>query len=311
MSIPKRHHTLPRFYLAGFAREGLLWLFDRQESEYRRQSVINTAVEKKFYTRVYNEEQEHADVEALLAKVEGHSKPILESLAQGDEITADERETFAFFVALLYLRTPGFRGKHNAFAEATLKRVSKIELATAEQAATWMERAKAQDIEFPANVTPESVSEFFTRGEYSFELSRNESIMSMLMLAFPFFQTFRALEWRILHAPARKAFITSDEPIALIPSKNHQTIGLGSVGLLTPGVVKVVPLQSEACLLMGDPGKRLFHGEATREQVRELNLTTAVQSRRFAMGRDRALIHSLVQQAGLRGRPPDDGFEFS
>jgi hypothetical protein len=47
---PKRHHFLPQFYLEGFARDGLVALFDREKNEIRLQQPLNTAVIGHFYT---------------------------------------------------------------------------------------------------------------------------------------------------------------------------------------------------------------------------------------------------------------------
>ncbi|PYJ97417.1 MAG: hypothetical protein DME23_15650 [Verrucomicrobia bacterium] len=41
---PKRHHFPPEFYLNGFTRDGLLWLYDRERKQYRRQAPHNTAI---------------------------------------------------------------------------------------------------------------------------------------------------------------------------------------------------------------------------------------------------------------------------
>src|SRR2546423_12733762 len=47
---PKRQHFLPRFYLDGFTRDGLVAVFDREKNEIRLQQPVNTAVIGHFYT---------------------------------------------------------------------------------------------------------------------------------------------------------------------------------------------------------------------------------------------------------------------
>lgn len=39
---PKRQHFLPRFYLDGFAKDGLVAMFDRDKKEVRVQQPVNT-----------------------------------------------------------------------------------------------------------------------------------------------------------------------------------------------------------------------------------------------------------------------------
>ena len=82
--------------------------------------------------------------------------------------------------------------------------------------------------------------EFVHRGEYSIELSPNESMKSMLKLSLSIGDAFSALDWTVLHADEKSAFIASDEPIALLPPKGHRPGGFYGTGLLTPGAVKIV-----------------------------------------------------------------------
>ena len=71
MSIPKRHHYLPQFYLEHFCRDGSIWIFDRDTKKYRRDGTQNTAVISHYYSAEGIEGERRADIEAMFARIEG------------------------------------------------------------------------------------------------------------------------------------------------------------------------------------------------------------------------------------------------
>jgi len=80
MNKPKRHHYLPQFYLKNFCKNGFLWVYDRNNNEYRQQTPINTAVKKKYYTTTGPDGRSHNEIETVLANIEGETKHIIEKI---------------------------------------------------------------------------------------------------------------------------------------------------------------------------------------------------------------------------------------
>ena len=62
-----RHHFLPEFYLDGFTRDGMLWIFDRALKEYRHQQPQDTAVRRHFYSIKKPNGERDVQVEKLLS----------------------------------------------------------------------------------------------------------------------------------------------------------------------------------------------------------------------------------------------------
>ena len=83
---PKRHHFLPEFYLNGFARDGLLWLYDRDRKQYRRQTPHNTAIIGHYYAFENQEGEKDYSVEKFLSVIEGKAKATIERLERRDSI---------------------------------------------------------------------------------------------------------------------------------------------------------------------------------------------------------------------------------
>lgn len=73
MSIPKRHHTVPQFYLRRFAVEDQVQLVSRDDLSRRVvTSVGNALTEKYFYTQTTHEGGRSHSIESLLAtQIEG------------------------------------------------------------------------------------------------------------------------------------------------------------------------------------------------------------------------------------------------
>lgn len=103
---PKRQHFLPRFYLDGFTKEGVLAVYDREANEIRVQQPVNTGVIGHFYTLEDEEGRKRFEVEKMLSEFEAKASPTIRKLAAKEEISADERSDLAIFVALAGFRTP-------------------------------------------------------------------------------------------------------------------------------------------------------------------------------------------------------------
>src|SRR5688500_13218841 len=84
--VPRRHHFLPRFYLAGFTisgkEDGELHVRDRQNGRRWKATPVSFAYERDFY-RVDDVPDIAPDaVEGLLARVEADLAPVLSDIAK-------------------------------------------------------------------------------------------------------------------------------------------------------------------------------------------------------------------------------------
>ncbi len=79
MNNPIRQHHVPKFYLDGFVdSSGYVNVFDRVRKEYRSTAPKNLSVIKDYYT-VNSKNGKSYEVETQLAKLEGHTAPIISS----------------------------------------------------------------------------------------------------------------------------------------------------------------------------------------------------------------------------------------
>jgi hypothetical protein len=124
---PKRQHFLPRFYLEGFTRDGLVAVFDREKNEIRLQQPVNTAVIGHFYTMEDAEGRRRFELEALLSEYEGKAKPVINKLVgAAPDLSADERSNLAIFIALAATRTPDMVHSVQALNGEMVKETAKV-----------------------------------------------------------------------------------------------------------------------------------------------------------------------------------------
>lgn len=82
MAVAKRHHTVPQFYLRGFADEGQIGTVRLPGKVRFVQAVRKAASQANFYALKGHENGPDV-VERLLAKVEGEAASLFEALVRG------------------------------------------------------------------------------------------------------------------------------------------------------------------------------------------------------------------------------------
>lgn len=114
MTIPKRHHYIPRFYLERFVdSQGLVWVFDKSGDRVFRAAPAALGVEKWFYEapELRGTETSPLFLEAQFAQLEAEAAKItacwLRQVETGDVVVMPEvnREIMSLYIATQLLRT--------------------------------------------------------------------------------------------------------------------------------------------------------------------------------------------------------------
>lgn len=297
-NTPKRHHYLPEFYLRGFAPDGLLHVYDRADKAYRKQTPKNTAVESHFYTIENEDGERSAAVEGLLAQVDDAAANVIAKVIARDALSDRERADLALFVALLRSRTPdydkGYREMTDKMAREIARLVYPDETAVAEDI-----RRFEQETGKSLGVPPAVALEMLHSQELMYVPHRNETIRAMLLLSTQIAPAFAAMTWTVLHAPPKRAFVTSDAPLVTYPPRGWDSHGWMGIGLLTPGVENVVPMTAKAALAITQGEKDLRHWPASDFAVQITNNGTARRSDRYIISPSEKLLRSVVSRAAV------------
>jgi len=298
MNEPVKQHVAPSSYLEQFSRDGAIWVFDRTTGEIRPQPPKTSTISRNFYTFIDNDGNNRYDIEKFLGNIEGNAKPAMGKLSSGAAITADEKEWLCWFLGFAVTRTVRFQRQVNGMHEQLATLIGDEAFGTVERAAETM-KAYA-DIGNELGGTPEEAAAFFSERRFIVEVHRNASLDSMMTVTDKIAHAFLNMDWIVWHAPRRTSFITSDNPIALVPTQptNH----LMGIGINTPGVLKIFPLSLGAALVMYDRGQSIDHRETDQGAVRSMNFRLALNGDRWVIARDEALLTSIVQRLPRGGR---------
>jgi len=217
----RRHHYVPRFYLAAFqsASDRLhLYHFSSQRA-FKDASLRKQCYRHRFYGK-------SEDIENRLARLEADAASVLRVIrasGQAPAIGTREYATLLTFVALQDLRTPVARQK--------VKELS----------------AKMDDQVFGTNdPAPESGIERFS------PMDDDEALRLHLMVLPQYATTMSDLQLHVAHTSAREKLITSDNPVFKYNSYCRAVQGWGVLGADSPGLQIFLPLGPTDLLLLYD-----------------------------------------------------------
>ena len=245
--LKRRHHTVPRFHLLRFANERKQVIRVELPGDRRHLvSIDDASVERDFYLI----EQEHGSksdaVEELLGKFEDAAargvRAVVDDLAW--PIPDQVRQDIAGWAALQALRTTTQRQSGNEIADMLLK--LQVGVGGKPQIRRLMrEHLGREPTDAEVDQAWNGATDF---DSYSIKAHRNEHLKIMLDLLPGTASMFYARGWTLIRFQ-RKALITCDNPVHLVPAPDHPR--WSGIGLVTAAQI-FVPLDRRMALLMGD-----------------------------------------------------------
>jgi len=291
---PKKHHFLPQFYLRGFSREDHVCLYDREKREYRRQKPINIAFVKHFYTTALEGGESDTLVEEMLSRIEGQAKPIIDDLISGKHLTLTQRFRLSRFLGFLFTRTPKFDRETTQLADQTHKQIAKELIPTVEAAARVLEKSGNDTF-----VTAESFFDFIHKERFQITGHRNIVLDFMMKHAQEASKGLFSMNWEVVHAPSKRAFITSDAPFGYIVPDNLKDTDRPILGILSEEILKVIPLSPEIALRIGAYGLGFSHVVVDRRELAKINLAVAKECDRFLIGTNEDSVRFVVERSRI------------
>lgn len=240
----RRHHTVPKFYLRGFAdRDTLLTVPLPGERRYR-QSVNSAAVETDFYALPGHEDGDDV-LERALADVEAPAAAIISRIESGTwPISPEERQACGFFIALQSTRTQTRRRTANSI-EA---QVARLQIGLGGRT-----RFKEQLQQADADITDETADRLWSEAVRPegppIEITGAAFAEQMLTTATQLLPYILGRPWTLVRFD-RRSLITSDHPISLVAAADASP--WQGVGYATAAAI-LMPLTRKLGLVMGDP----------------------------------------------------------
>lgn len=273
---PKRQHFLPRFYLDGFTRDGVLAVFDRDQNEVRIQKPESTGVIGHFYTVEDDQGRKRFELEQALSEIESKAAPIIKKLAAQEGISDDERSEMAMFVALGMCRTPDLVDSIKQMNGDMIRRMTKIMFSDVNRVKSMLrDKPDSQISEETLEADAKAMVEFAASDAYKVETHHGWALgMSMTMFS-SIAPILAGRDWLVVHRDCdKRSFVTSDAPLVLttvMPRKDN----FGGIGFANADALSLFPLtQSCALLIFGNDGG-FAHKTVSQENVKQINLMVA------------------------------------
>lgn len=301
---PKRQHYLPRFYLDGFATDGLVAVYDREKNEIRSQQPKDTTVIGHFYTVEDAEGRRRFEIEALLSEYEGKASPVIKKLAGKETITADERSDLAIFMALGAMRTPdiveSLQLMNSDMVMAMAKRIYlNVDRIAADLRKDPVYAGRSDD---EVRIEAQAMVDMVQNDGLTVQTSEKWAVGMAIKMSLAVAPTFAGRDWVIAHRDNdRKSFVTTDAPVVLTTTEPHEP-NIYGIGFASADALVAFPLTQSCVLMMHGCGGGFQHIEVNADKIRKANLAMAEQCKRFVVGRDEALVKSLAEEVGLAGR---------
>ena len=296
MRAKKKQHFLSEAYLTGFCdggKSGKLWVYDRQRQHFRNQRPHEVAAENYFYSLPEASGQRNSDVEETLMDIESKAMPCIRKLRAQEKLAPEERWRVSLFLAVLTTRVPEFR--------LSVQKVFRSVADLIEDFATAANDAPPFFYEMPSKDVAWTSVEQVRAVASDDGLMQKNFLTLMLATAEGFARLLFEGHWEILKAPPGSSFVTSDNPIVKIPPPRQGPYG---VGLLSPTVLKLIPIALDTALRIFGVGSGYDTAVLETDDVRDCNLLIAgLSSTSLVIAREKAILEDLFSDARLADRP--------
>lgn len=249
MEVSKRHHTVPNFYLKGFASADKRPRIGAASLDDGRRLVVPTSdatVRKNFYS--LDGHPDGSDVfEKELSNLEGDASAVIKKAVAGAwPLTREDREILGTFLAFQFLRGPDTRTSLDQISTTLLSKV------ISQLGADGIRDTLAKSGGKP--VTDDIVRRLLEQASQPDGLTAKTTsaghINHMLELVPELVRYFVGRPWVLIRFSSRK-LLTCDTPVALVPNPEFEDVYSG-VGLMNAWGI-TVPLTREVGLLLANP----------------------------------------------------------
>ncbi len=309
MSDPKRHHYVPKFYLGYFTEAGsngtdVLWIYDKERSEPRAQTPVNTCVESGFYS-FETATGKDVEIEKGLSQIESETKRILDRLQDPKApLTAEDISTLSAFLALMHVRVPRSKQVVSEIIAGLATQFAKGYAKDPNGIARYFRETKDRDHKITEQEMIKLLSEFDQH--FTIEVDSKAALLHSFTIFPKVAEIFLGMNWCLCRAPANKHFLTSDSPVCVFfrPAPGQAAFG---AGLMHSNAEVTFPISPRLVLLLSWHRKQK-RGSVSTGFVQEVNRRMAWSAERFVISplRSRSTAELVREASTTRNQPKMD-----
>jgi Protein of unknown function (DUF4238) len=279
MSLPRKHHYLPQFYLRGFSpdRRSLFQIEKATSKSYGCQ-IRDIAAIRDFHELDGADVDDPYVLEKSLAELESEQANHLKEVLAGGIDGPRSRTGLLQFLSVMRMRVPAVKAHIDRSYESTVRATAKA----LERAGKLPKAPPGYEDVLRVDNLEISVLNWKCL-DVMFRMAASENTLDILY----------GMRATLFRAPFGTAFITSDQPVALYhPSLAGSPCGVGPA---TPGVEVSLPLSSSALLRLDHESGKDAERLAVSDEVSEFNRRTVVMAQEYVFaGESVERIASLV-----------------
>ncbi len=229
----RRHHYLPRAYLAAFTdsgtKNGQFFVLDMRNGHSFRTSPKNVAAERDF-NRI-NVERETPDlIEQALAPFEERAAQAIRTVLLREEFPNAEDCSFILnLLTLIAVRNPQLRNSFNRSRAEVMHRIADLLVSDKKIWDHHVKKVRAAEEVIKSSVSFEDVKQFVDERRYRIEFSPEGNLCIELRTFDKLLPILGQRTWSVLVAPIDgPEFVCSDHPVTLVwKSRRRGPIGYG------------------------------------------------------------------------------------
>ena len=295
MSNPKRSHYISKFYLENFTQDDVFHVYDRKQNKYSVQTPLNTACIKYYYKLEGQYNFDSNMVEKIFSDIECRTKPVIEKIKNKKSLNVRDRYNLSLFISFLKTRVPATEKLINEMIDKFAKKNLKLYFSSDD---FTQKRIKDYERKTGNKVNIPELKKFLDKTDnYIISVGKDFNLGARLVSALKISESLFCMDWVFLYAHHKSSFILSDNPLIIIPPKDHNYIY--GLGIMTKNAVKIIPITSSICLMIleynPDDALTLYKNNFPREEIRKINVSLAINSDRYIIGKDRELLEKIVK----------------
>jgi len=261
-----QHKGLPTLALAHFAgTDGHVWTYDKVTNRHWPARPERTGVEAHYYSIEREDGSMDTSLEDLFSLLEGAVAPIYERLAAGILPRDTDRETFAQFLGMTYVRTPAMRRMAATVHKSGLETRLAFTAQQPKAFASLLKRMEAGGIDVS---DPEFIRRSMTDLSHSDLVLPKSWVVKGIAHAHKFSELFLRMKWSLARAQ-HHYFVTCDTPIHLAVDPKTMP---GGYGLANRTAEITFPVSTKRLLMLHWEQEAPYEIDLPRDWVRKENI---------------------------------------